>query len=151
MLGWLEAPLSFIVSMCEVVQTCHYMYGCNLKTTFQIMPVYFLGRGGRYCNGCSVLYIFIVVKVILQLNEIRNGISSTKNVSAVINTSLWSLKSSLGILTVSLATWIGFLLLVFPFKAKVFLPQIACTMSISWTVKGQSMLFGFKIPPEIFN
>ena len=80
------------------------------------------------------------VKVILWLNEIKNGSPLMNNMSAVINTSLWSLMSSLGILTMSPDTWIGFFLVVLHFKASMFLPQIACEMSISWTVTGQSII-----------
>ena len=71
------------------------------------------------------------VKVILRLNEIKNGIPFTKNISAVINTSLWSLTSSLEILTMTPATCIGFFLVVSPFKAAMLLTQIVCEMSIS--------------------
>ena len=60
---------------------------------------------------------------------------------AVINTSLQSLTNSLGILTISSATWIGLLLVVFPLKPKMVLSQIARAMSISWTVTGQSIIF----------
>ena len=87
------------------------------------------------------------VKLILRLNEIKNGIKFMKNMFAVINNSLWSLMSSLGILNFSPATWIVFFLVVFPFKAAMFSPQIVCAMSISWNVTGQSMIYLFSTIP----
>ena len=86
--------------------------------------------------------IFITkVKIIFWLNTIKNGIPFTKNMSSVINTSLWIFNSSLGMLTMSPDTWICFFLLVFPFKSATILPQIACEMSIYWNITGKSMIF----------
>ena len=70
----------------------------------------------------------------------KNGIPFTNNISAVINTSFWSLTVSLEILTMFHDTWIGFFLVVFHFKAGMFLPQTACTISIYWIITGQSMI-----------
>ena len=100
----------------------------------------------------SLKYLYIVIdflssrwltalKLIFQLNKIKNGITFTNNMSAVINIYLWILTGSLGILTISPAMCIVFFLVVFPFKAEMFLPQIVCAISISWTVTGKSMIF----------
>ena len=71
-----------------------------------------------------------VVEVIFRLNKIKNGIPFTNNMSDVINTSLWSLMSSLVNLTISPAAWVDFFLVVFPFKATFPPPDSMCNVNI---------------------
>ena len=78
----------------------------------------------------------VVVKLILQPSK-TNDITFTMNMSAVINTSWWSLIISLGIYKIYPVKWIGLFLFVLHFKDAIFLPQIACAMYISWTVTGK--------------
>ena len=81
------------------------------------------------------------MKVILLFSKIKKDIPFKTNISAVINTSLWSFTSSLGIIKMPPATWICFFLVVFPFKAAFVLPQIACVISIYWTLTVKSTIF----------
>ena len=113
-----------------------------MKNKFQRIHIYFL-KSFKYFNGFISSIWITVVKVILQLREIKNGIPFMKNISAIINTYFWISMSSLGIITISPDTWISFFLVVLPFKAEIFLPQIAGAMSISWTVTGKSMVCWF--------
>ena len=64
---------------------------------------------------------------------------------AVINTSFMNLDEVLGgFNNVPFHVDFFFFLVVSPFEAVIFLPQIACTISISWTVTVKSRIFGFE-------
>ena len=106
---------------------------------FHIVHGYFL-KIFKYSHGFSVRKMAHCGEDNLATQKNKNCIPFTKNISDVINTYLWRLMSYLVILKMSLATWIDFLLVVFPFKAPIF-PQIACAISISWTFTGQSTTF----------
>ena len=75
--------------------------------------------------------------IVTQQN--KNGIPFTNNMPAVINKYLLISMSSLGIITMSPIMYIGLFIMVFPFKATIFLPQIAWLMSMFWTGIGQSI------------
>ena len=76
----------------------------------------------------------------LVTQQNKNGTPFMNNISAVINTYLWSLLSYLGTLIRSPSTWVGLFLVVFPIKCEMLLPQIAWALSISCTVIGESTI-----------
>ena len=64
----------------------------------------------------------------IETQRNKNSIPFKKNMSTVINISLWSLKISLGILTMYPVICIGLFPVVFHFKSAMFFPQISCAM-----------------------
>ena len=124
---YISVTCSLELDMCNISPpsiSCINVWGSeNLTSTFMvvILKPRFKEYIYIYLKYLNVIMDFLsarrltTVKVISKVSEINNGIPSTNNISAVINTSLWNFMSSLGIITIPPAPCIGVFLMIFPF------------------------------------